>query len=129
MTLREETITILLRQRLLALVLIVLVAIPWWLSYIAATRAHYMRQIFDDLLKGESLPILTVAVLSSAPFWWLLPAVLTCSIFALLTFRRLTDLAVVILGLLILGVSILMPAILTEGLIAPLVRIISLLGK
>ena len=126
---RDVTITVLRRQRLLALVLVVLTAIPWWLSYIAATRAHYMRQIFADLLEGRSLPLLTVAVLNTAPFWWLSPALLTCAILALLTFRRLSDLAAVILGLLTLGVGVLMPAILTEGLMAPLMRIISELGK
>lgn len=129
MELREVTITVLRRQRLLALALTILTAIPWWLSYVAATRAYYMRQIFADLLDGASLPVLTVAVLNSASFWWLLPALLTCAIFVLLTFRRLSDLVAVILGLLILGAGVLMPAILTEGLMAPLVRIISELGK
>lgn len=126
---REVTVAWAKRQKLLALVLVVLVAIPWWLSYTAATRAHHMVQIFADLFEGSSLPMLTVVVLRTAPFWWLLPALLTATIFILLILRRLSDLAAVILGLLILGVGVLMPAILTEGLMAPLVRIISEFGK
>lgn len=88
-----------------------------------------MRQIFADLLDNAPLPWLTVVVLNTAPFWWLLLAMLTCAIFALLTFRRLSELAAVMLGLLILGVSVLMPVLLNEALMAPLTRIISELGK
>lgn len=126
---RLVTIQVLRRQQLLAAALALLVALPWWLSRIAATRAYYMRQIFADLLDNAPLPWLTVVVLNTAPFWWLLLAMLTCAIFALLTFRRLSELAAVMLGLLILGVSVLMPVLLNEALMAPLTRIISELGK
>lgn len=112
-----------------AAVLAALLAMPWWISYVAVVRAGQMSTIFADLLGDSALPGLTSAVLTSAAWWWLLPAVLTFATIALLVRRQLSLTATVLLGLLALGATVLMAAVLSVGLMGPLLHVMEALAK
>ena len=62
------------RAWLSAVVLAALLAMPWWISYVAVVRARQMSAIFADLMGDSALPGLTSGVLASAAWWWLLQA-------------------------------------------------------
>lgn len=117
------------RPWLSAVVLAALLAMPWWISYVAVVRARQMSAIFADLMGDSALPGLTSGVLASAPWWWLLPAALSLASAALLARRQLSLTATVLLGLLALGATVLMAAVLSVGLMGPLLHVMESLAK
>ena len=110
------------------IILIALNLYPIYLSFVAFLRVGKFQKIFEEILEGEPLPIITNILFATYKFFGLIPILFIILAFGVLFIKKHAAGYATLLGVLTLISALSMRILMVEGLFQPFILIINKLG-
>jgi hypothetical protein len=127
---KEEADQLILKKNHIATVLLILQIYPFYIAWTAYRLVPKLSEVLDGILgESTSLPFAT-QILQSTYRWWIAFPLLTTSLALACFHRKVKSLALPsLVFILTLLLSYMMRVMLAEGTLAPLIKLVTIIGE